>query len=87
MSKVKKVLITEFGNESTLAIVEGDFPDPSAGEVQLKVEYSNASGSDVNMRRGTYPFQKKAPLIPGYNALGKVRRLSGHYGLDKGRIA
>jgi synaptic vesicle membrane protein VAT-1 len=29
--------------------------------------------SDVNMRRGTYPFQKKAPLTPGYSVVGKVR--------------
>ena len=31
------------------------------------------AGSDVNMRRGTYPFQKKAPLTPGYSVVGKVR--------------
>jgi synaptic vesicle membrane protein VAT-1 len=27
----------------------------------------------VNMRRGTYPFQKKPPLTPGYSVVGKVR--------------
>ena len=73
MSKMKKVVITEFGDESKLAIVEGDLPEPAAGEVQLSVEYSIVSGSDVNMRRGTYPFQKKAPLTPGYSVLGTVR--------------
>jgi NADPH:quinone reductase-like Zn-dependent oxidoreductase len=73
MSKMKKVVINEFGDESKLAIVETDLPDPATGEVQLSVEYSIVSGSDVNMRRGTYPFQKKAPLTPGYSVLGKVR--------------
>jgi synaptic vesicle membrane protein VAT-1 len=73
MSKMKKVVITEFGDESKLAIVEADLPEPAAGEVQLLVEYSIVSGSDVNMRRGTYPFQKKAPLTPGYSVVGKVR--------------
>ena len=73
MWKIKKVVITEFGDESKLAMVEGDLPDPGAGEVQLAVEYSIVSGSDVNMRRGTYPFQKKAPLTPGYSVFGKVR--------------
>jgi NADPH:quinone reductase-like Zn-dependent oxidoreductase len=73
MSKMRKVVITEFGDESKLAIVETDLPDPAAGDVQLSVEYSIVSGSDVNMRRGTYPFQKKAPLTPGYSVLGKVR--------------
>lgn len=73
MSKMKKIVITEFGDESKLAIVEADLPEPSAGEVQLSVEYSIVSGSDVNMRRGTYPLQKKAPLTPGYSVVGKVR--------------
>jgi NADPH:quinone reductase-like Zn-dependent oxidoreductase len=73
MSKMKKVVITEFGDESKLAIVEDDLSEPAAGEVQLSVEYSIVSGSDVNMRRGTYPFQKKAPLTPGYSVLGTVR--------------
>ncbi len=60
MSRIKKVVITEFGDESKLAIVEGDLPDPSAGEVQLVVDYSIVAGSDVNMRIGTYPLQRKA---------------------------
>src|SRR6266849_9567378 len=71
MSKMNKVVITEFGDESKLAIVEDDLPDPAAGEVQLSVEYSIVSGSDVNMRRGTYPFQREAPLTPGYSVLGR----------------
>ncbi len=73
MPMIKKVLITEFGDESKLAIVESDIAEPKAGEVQIAVEYSVVSGSDVNMRRGTYPFQKKAPLTPGYSVVGKVR--------------
>jgi NADPH:quinone reductase-like Zn-dependent oxidoreductase len=73
LSKMKKVVITEFGDESKLAIVESDISEPAAGEVQVSVEYSIVSGSDVNMRRGTYPFQKKAPLTPGYSVLGRVR--------------
>ena len=30
MAKIKKVVITEFGDESKLAIVEADLPDPAA---------------------------------------------------------
>jgi synaptic vesicle membrane protein VAT-1 len=70
--RIKKVLITAFGDESKLAIVEDDIADPGEGEVQIAVEYTIVSGSDVNMRRGTYPFQKKAPLTPGYSVLGTV---------------
>ncbi len=73
MPKIKKVVITEFGDESKLAMVESDIGEPAAGEVQVAVEYSIVSGSDVSMRRGLYPFQKKAPLTPGYSIVGKVR--------------
>src|ERR1700689_3532881 len=73
MARTKKVVITAFGDESKLAIVESDLPDPVSGEVQLSVEYTIVSGSDVNMRRGTYPLQKKPPLTPGYSAIGKAR--------------
>jgi synaptic vesicle membrane protein VAT-1 len=73
VASMKKVVITAFGDESKLAVVEADLPDPAVGEVQLTVEYTIVSGSDVNMRRGTYPFQKKAPLTPGYSVIGTVR--------------
>ena len=69
---MKRVVITEFGDESKLKVVEGELPGPASGEVQVAVEYSVVAGADVNMRRGTYPFQKKAPLTPGYSVLGKV---------------
>lgn len=72
MSIIRKVQITAFGDESKLAIVESDLPDPKPREVQLAVDLSIVSGSDVNMRRGTYPFQRKAPLTPGYTVLGRV---------------
>lgn len=73
MPKIRKVLITGFGDESKLAVVHAEIPEPAAGEVQIAVEYSVVSGSDVNMRRGTYPFQKKPPLTPGYSVVGRVR--------------
>jgi synaptic vesicle membrane protein VAT-1 len=73
VSRMKKVVITAFGDESKLEIVESNLPDPVSGEVQLSVEYTIVSGSDVSMRRGTYPLQKKPPLTPGYSVIGKVR--------------
>jgi NADPH:quinone reductase-like Zn-dependent oxidoreductase len=71
--KIKKVVITEFGDESKLALMEADLPPPRKGEVQIAVQYTVVSGSDINMRRGTYPFQRKPPLTPGYSIVGTVR--------------
>jgi NADPH:quinone reductase-like Zn-dependent oxidoreductase len=72
MSRMKKVVITAYGDENVLAVVEAELAGPAAGEVQLAVEYTIVSGSDVNMRRGTYPLQKKPPLTPGYSVVGRV---------------
>lgn len=73
MANIRKVVITAFGDESTLAVQNAEITDPKPGEVQVEVKYSVVSGSDVNMRRGTYPLQRKAPLTPGYSILGSVR--------------
>jgi synaptic vesicle membrane protein VAT-1 len=72
MPTIRKALVTEFGDESKVTVVEGDIPAPSAREVQVQVEFAGFSGADINMRRGSYPFQKKAPLTPGYCLVGGV---------------
>lgn len=69
---IRKVLVPRFGDESVLQVVEAMIASPQAGEVQVQVLHSVVAGSDVNMRRGLYPFQKKAPLTPGYSMIGRV---------------
>jgi NADPH:quinone reductase-like Zn-dependent oxidoreductase len=66
MPTIRKALITEFGDESKVVVVDEGIPAPLAKEVQVRVEFSGFSGADINIRRGIYPFQKKAPLTPGY---------------------
>jgi synaptic vesicle membrane protein VAT-1 len=69
---IRKVLVPRFGDESVLQVIEAKIASPQAGEVQVEVLHSVVAGSDVNMRRGTYPLQKKPPLTPGYSMVGKV---------------
>ncbi len=72
MSIIRKALITEFGDESKVTVVESNLSAPSTKEVQVEVEFSGFSGADINMRKGVYPFQKKTPLTPGYCLVGRV---------------
>jgi NADPH:quinone reductase-like Zn-dependent oxidoreductase len=74
MFRMKKVVVTAFGDESNLKLVEAELPNPGSGDVQLSVEYSIVCGSDANMLRGEYPFQKKPPFTPGYSVIGTVRQ-------------
>ncbi|KOS21222.1 Protein indc11 [Escovopsis weberi] len=69
----RKVVITNFGDASNLAIVEEELPAPGSNEVQVSILYSGFAGADINMRLGVYPFQRSAPLTPGYCFVGRVR--------------
>jgi NADPH:quinone reductase-like Zn-dependent oxidoreductase len=69
---IRKVLVPRFGDESVLQVIDAKLADPEAGEVQVQVLHSVVAGSDVNMRRGTYPLQQKPPLTPGYSMVGTV---------------
>jgi synaptic vesicle membrane protein VAT-1 len=74
---IRKVLVPRFGDESVLEVIEAKIASPQAGEVQVQVLHSVVAGSDVNMRRGLYPLQRKAPLTPGYSMIGKVLENGG----------
>lgn len=69
----RKVLISAFGDVSNLAVVSAPVSAPGRGEVQVAVVYSGFSGADVNMRLGSYPMQRAAPLTPGYCFAGRVK--------------
>jgi len=72
MAMIQKALITGFGDESKITVVHEEIPAPSAKDVQVEVDFSGFSGADINMRRGTYPMQKKPPFTPGYCFVGRV---------------
>jgi NADPH:quinone reductase-like Zn-dependent oxidoreductase len=72
MAMIQKALITGFGDESKITVVQEEIRAPAASEVQVEVEFSGFSGADINMRRGTYPMQKKPPFTLGYCFVGRV---------------
>lgn len=69
---IRKVVYSAFGDASNVSVVTAQIPPPARNEVQVDVIYSSFSGADINMRLGTYPMQKKAPLTPGYCCVGRV---------------
>ncbi|KAF7553276.1 hypothetical protein G7Z17_g3748 [Cylindrodendrum hubeiense] len=69
---IRKVVISAFGDPSNVNVVTAEIPPPAKHEVQCDVIYSGFSGADINMRLGSYPMQKGAPLTPGYCFVGRV---------------
>jgi synaptic vesicle membrane protein VAT-1 len=71
---IRKVLISAFGDVSNVNVVQSTIDDPAPDHVRVRVVYSGFAGSDINMRLGHYPMQKKAPLTPGYCLVGTVEK-------------
>lgn len=71
-TNIRKVVFTQAGGPEVVTIKDASLDEPKPDHVQVRVLYAGFSGADIQMRRGTYPMQKKAPLTPGYCLVGAV---------------
>ncbi|KAJ4258145.1 hypothetical protein NW762_008286 [Fusarium torreyae] len=69
---IRKVVYSAFGGPSNVSVITAEIPPPAKNEVQIDVIYAGFSGADIQMRLGTYPMQKSAPMTPGYCFVGRV---------------
>src|SRR5262245_64105296 len=58
-----------------LELVEGELPNPSPGEVRVKILAAGVSLPDVMMREGVHPEARKPPFTPGWDVVGVVDAL------------
>ncbi|KAI1748584.1 zinc-binding dehydrogenase [Xylaria castorea] len=75
---IRKIVISEFGDVSKVNVQQSSIGPPKPSEVQVAPNYSGFSGADINMRRGQYLGQRKAPLTPGYCFAGRARTDGTH---------
>jgi NADPH:quinone reductase-like Zn-dependent oxidoreductase len=68
-------MLTRKGGPEVLEPVTLPNVDPGPGEVRVAVRATGAGGTDITMRRGTYPFAPAIPFVPGYEAIGEVEKL------------
>ncbi len=71
----RAVMLTKKGGPEVLEVVALPRVAPGAGEVRVTVRATGAGGTDITMRRGTYPYAPKLPFVPGYEAVGVVESL------------
>lgn len=69
-----RVTLKAFGGPENLELeTVADLPEPSAGEVRIRVLVTSAAFTDVMIRKGMYPDVKdKPPFTPGYDMVGIV---------------
>jgi NADPH:quinone reductase-like Zn-dependent oxidoreductase len=71
------IRISRFGGPEVLQMTEEPtVPDPSRGEIRIKVLAAGTGFTDTMIRRGRYPdFKGRPPFTPGYEIVGVVDKI------------
>jgi NADPH:quinone reductase-like Zn-dependent oxidoreductase len=82
-----RVVVTRYGGPDALQAIEGECPEPKAGEVRVRVLAAGVSLPDLMMREGVHPETPRAPFTPGWDLVGAVERLgAGISGIEPGQL-
>jgi NADPH:quinone reductase-like Zn-dependent oxidoreductase len=69
---MREVVIPRIGGPEVLQLRERPDPEPSAGEVRIRVRASGLNFADVMARMGLYPDAPPLPTVVGYEIAGEV---------------
>lgn len=73
---MRAIAITKPGGPDVLALVDRPLPEPSRGEVRVRVRATAVNRADLLQRMGAYPAPSDAPAdIPGLEFAGEVDAL------------
>ena len=67
------------GRPESLAVVEKSVPRPRAGEVLVRISASPVNPSDLAFLQGLYGVKKDLPVVPGFEASGRVMEAGGGF--------
>ena len=63
------------GFHDPLELQEVPVPEPAAGEVLVRIEFSGLCGTDIHAAHGDWPVRPTLPFIPGHEGIGHVEKL------------
>lgn len=72
---MKTVIVTKYGGPEVLALREAPIPDPSAGQILIRVKAAGINYADIMQRCGLYPAGPKPPFGAGFEVAGVVERV------------
>ncbi len=70
---MRAAVVTEFG--APLRVEEVEIPEPGAGEVLVRIEFSGLCHTDIHAAHGDWPVKPTPPFIPGHEGIGVVEKL------------
>ncbi len=69
---MRRIVYTKKGDLSVIDIVTEDSPNPSHGEVVVRVHRAGMNFADLMMRQGLYGAAPDFPFTPGYEVSGEI---------------
>lgn len=74
---MRQIWISKAGPPEVLVVKEAPDPQPTTGELRIRVEASGVNFADVMGRLGLYPDLPRIPVVPGYEVAGRVDAVGG----------
>ena len=82
-----RIVVTHYGGPDALRVVEEECPEPTDGEVRVRVLAAGVSLPDIMAREGVHPETPPVPYTPGWDLVGEVDRIGdGVRGVEPGQI-
>lgn len=82
-----RIIVTHYGGPEALEVVAEECPEPSRGEVRVKVLAAGVSLPDIMAREGIHPETPRVPFTPGWDLVGVVEKLGeGVSGFEPGQL-
>lgn len=72
---MRSVVITKHGGPEVLVVRESQDPEPTAGQVRVRVRAAGLNFAEVMARKGLYPDAPNTPSVVGYEVAGVVDAL------------
>ena len=69
---MKAVWIPKFGKPNVLEVRQSDDPEPSPGEVRIRVRASGINFAEIMARQGLYQDAPPPPMVVGYEVSGII---------------
>lgn len=70
---VKAAVVTSFS--AALEVIDREIPQPSAGQVLVRLEACGLCHTDIHAAHGDWPAKPTLPIVPGHEGIGIVEAL------------
>ena len=79
---MRQIWIPKSGRPEVLELREAPDPQPTSGEVRIRVEAAGVNFADILGRLGIYPDLPAMPVVVGYEVAGRVDRVGNAVASD-----